>query len=239
MCKRLQVRVVLALLLLSIGRAQATPLAPIGVAGQVSFNFPPITQVDGLGTFSQSGPLGSVQFTASGTPFLSAHATVVPFFFGRASGTLVYQMEVLGPDGDVPVSMTVAGSVAGTSELSTDDIFAGFALSSRWSFSTNHPIVIVEGGITTPSLTGSFSQSFSESHDLMLTANQVYRVTMVADASARAASATAFIDPVFSFGPGVGPEYSFHFSDGILNVPEPDPLALIGVGMIAFGWYRR
>lgn len=211
-----------AVLFLGIGNTQATPLAPIGVAGLVSFNIPPGINFDSLGTFSLSGPIGSLQFTASGTPFLFAAAEIVPFFFGRASGTLVYQVEILGPDGEVPVSITVAGTVAGTSELLTDDVFAGFAMKSTWSLQTISGIpIIIEEGITTPSLTGSFSQSFGQTHELMLTANRVYKVTMVADASARAGSATAFIDPVFAFGPGAGPEYSFHFSDRIENSAVP------------------
>jgi hypothetical protein len=65
--------------------------------------------------------------------------------------------------------------------------------------------------------------------DLTLTAGHIYRVTLTADAFARAVDsdsqtfATAFIDPVFTFGPGVGPEYAFHFSDGIGNSPVPLP----------------
>jgi hypothetical protein len=38
------------------------------------------------------------------------------------------------------------------------------------------------------------------------------------------AFATAFVDPVFSFGPGVGSEYSLVFSEGFGNsAPVPEP----------------
>jgi hypothetical protein len=227
---------------LGLGIAQSAPLGPAVVAGQVAFSNPPSgIQVGTFGTFPLSGPNGSLQFTAAGTPspFLSADAVMAPFFFGRASGTLLYEMQVLGPAGEVPVLIAVSGSVAGTSSLSSGDDFAGFAMKSTWSFETISAVpVIPEQGITTPSLTGVFSQSFGETHALMLTANQVYRVRMTADAGARAATAMAFIDPIFSFGAGVGPEYSFEFSEGIANVPEPASIALWGAGLVFIGLCR-
>jgi hypothetical protein len=225
-------------LFLGIGSSHAAPLAPAGVAGQVLFNNPPAgIQVTTFGTFPLSGPNGSLQFTASGTPapLLSADASMVPFFFGSASGTLIYQMEVLGPAGDVPVSITASGGVSGSSQLLSGDTFAGFAMKSVWRFETISGMPLIpEEGISTPSLTGSFSQSFAETHDLMLTANQVYRVTMTVSAGARAASATAFIDPIFSFGPGAGQAYSFNFSDGIGNAPIPEPKTnlLLSAGLL-------
>jgi hypothetical protein len=232
-----------AFLFLGIGSTQATPLAPAAVAGQLLFANPPAaTNIDELGTFSLSQFTGSLQFTASGTPApsLLAEATLVPFFFGRASGTLVYQMEILGPPGDVPVSVTASGGVAGTSELLSGDPFAGFAMKSVWSLEAlNLGLLISDEGIITPALTGSFSQTWGETHDLMLTTNSVYRVTMIADAGARGGSATAFVDPVFSFGPGVDPtQYAFQFSEGIGNspplaVPEPGGAAMMMLGLAA------
>lgn len=242
MSSRHQIRTVLAgalaVLSLAICSAQATTLAPAVVAGQVAFANPPAgIQVSTFGTFPLSGPNGVLQFTASGTPvpLLTADATMAPFFFGSASGTLEYQMEVVGPDGDVPVSITVTGGVSGTSQLSSGDAFAGFAMtiSSRFETISGTPL-IPEEGISTGSQTGSFNQGLGATHDLMLAANQVYKVTMLVNVGARAASATAFIDPIFTFGPGVGQEYSFNFSDGIGNapIPEPETYLLLSAGLL-------
>ena len=226
-------------LFLGMGNARAQALEPAGVAGQVLFSNPPVgIQVNSFGTFPLSQPTGSLQLTVSGTPspFLAADATMVPFFFGSSSGTLVYQMQVVGPAGDVPVSITASGGVSGTSELSSGDTFAGFSMKAVWSFQTISGVpLIVEEGIATPALTGSFSESFHETHDLMLTANQVYKVTMTVLVGARGGSAHAFVDPIFSFGPGIGEEYSFFFSAGIGNVapvPEPETYLLMSVGLL-------
>jgi hypothetical protein len=228
-------------LLPALSGAQGVPLPPPGVAGQVLFSNPPVgLQVTTFGTFPLSQPTGSLQFTALGTPspLLAADATMVPFFFGSSSGTLVYQMEVLGPAGDVPVSVAVSGGVSGSSELSSEDPFAGFAMTALWRFeSVGGTPIVAEEGISTPALTGSFSQSFGETHELMLTANQAYKVTMLVNVGARGGSASAFIDPLFSFGAGVGDEYSFLFSEGIGNgplpVPEPHTWLLLGAGLLA------
>jgi hypothetical protein len=238
MGQRRRIRAVIAgtgaSLCLGLASAQAA-LAPALVAGQVQFSNPPVgLQVTTFGTFPLSQPTGSLQFTAAGdpAPFLAADAAMDLFFFGRASGSLLYEMQVLGPAGPVAVSITVAGGVAGDSDLSGNDLFAGFAMKSTWSFETTSGVPLIpEEGISTPGLTGSFSQSFGETHALMLDANQVYRVRMTADAGARGGSASAFIDPIFSFGAGVGPEYSFEFSAGIANVPEPAPSALLAAGI--------
>jgi len=69
---------------------------------------------------------------------------------------------------------------------------------------------------------------------------------MVADAFAAAgsgvsASATTFVDPVFSFGAGVGAEYSFLLSEGIGNsapVPEPASFVLLIAGVLALSLVR-
>jgi len=235
---------VCALFLLGLGQATAAVLDPANVSGTVFFNISPPARIDfnNFGTFPLTGPQGSLQFTASGTPApsLSGQATVTENFTGRVSGILIYAIEILGPAGDVPVSIDVSGGATGSSVI--NDLFAAFAMKSLWSLedvSLGLQPVFSEG-IDTGQLSGRFSQNFSHTVDLTLTANHVYRVTMIADAFAAAgsgasASATTFIDPIFSFGAGVGPEYSFLLSEGIGNsapVPEPTTVALLIAGVL-------
>ena len=80
-----------AFLLLGIGSTQATHLAPPAVIGSVVFSTTEGAQCATLGTCALSSASGSLQFTTSGTPSPSvvADATIIPFFFGRASGLLV------------------------------------------------------------------------------------------------------------------------------------------------------
>ncbi len=242
-----------ALLLLGLGQATATPLDPANISGTILFNIPPPARLDfnTFGTFPQTGPGGFLQFTASGTPgpFLSGEATISENFTGRATGILVYGIEILGPAGNVPVLVDVSGGASGSSVA--NDPFAAFAMKSLWSLEGPNlgPQGIFSEGIDTGQLSGIFNQNFGHTVNLTLSANHVYKVTMVADAFAAAGSsgtlafATAFIDPIFSFGPGVGPEYSLLLSDGIGNsapvpVPEPGSLVLLIVGMFALGLLR-
>jgi hypothetical protein len=100
-------------------------------------------------------------------------------------------------------------------------------------------------GMPRHSILPIFSDSFSQTVGLTLTANRVYTVTMIADAFAAAGSSgtgafgSAFIDPVFSSAPGAGQGYSFAFSPGIGNsagaggspVPEPESFLLLAAGV--------
>jgi uncharacterized protein (TIGR03382 family) len=121
-----------------------------------------------------------------------------------------------------------------------------------WSITNaSSGITVFSEGIQTPELPGSFGDSFDHIDSLVLTANQRYRVRLVADAAiangftnGAVGFAFALIDPVFSFGPGVGPEYSFVFSEGIGNVrnssvPKPGTFTLIVAGLLALGLFRR
>lgn len=239
-----------ALLLLALGQATADTLDPANISVTVLFNIPPPARLDVniFGTFPQTGPGGFLQFTASGFPgpFLSGEAHISKNFTGRVSGILIYAIEILGPAGKVPVLVDVSGGASASSVA--NDPFAGFAMKSLWRLEDATQTVFSEG-IDTGQLSGIFNESFGHTVALTLTANHVYRVTMVADAFAAAGSsgtsafATAFIDPTFSFGSGVGPEYSFLLSEGVGNsaatsVPEPTSFALFITCMIALGLCR-
>jgi len=128
----------------------------------------------------------------------------------------------------------------------------GFALTAMWSITNaSSGVTVFSEGIQTPQLSGSFGDSFDHTDSLVLTANQRYRVRLVADAAiangftnGAVGFAFARIDPVFSFGAGVGPEYSFLFSEGIGNirtspVPKPSTFALIAVGLLMLGLFRQ
>lgn len=222
----------------------AATLAPASVAAQVFFNRSPPDglSISDFGSFPLSGPGGSLRFDSGGMPsaFARAEARAAPGFFGRSSGQLVFDMEILGEAGEVPVQVAVAGGATGSS---SNQPFTGFALKALWRIDdVNLGLTPVFGeGIDTAALQGSFSDSFSHTVDLTLTAGHVYRITLMADAGAGAVDsasetiATAFIDPVFTFGAGVGAEYSFRFSDGIGNSPIPVPgsLALFAPALLA------
>lgn len=237
--------VCLASLSLASSMTLATSLDALGVIGQVQFNrIPPAgLNVSTVGTFPLTGPGGFLQLSVSGepSPFLSAEAHIAPGFSGDASGIVAYSMSIIGPEGEVPVSITVSGGASGSSSVHP---FTGFALKAQWRLEdvSLGLAKVFEEGINTPALQGIFSESFGHTLDFTLNAGHVYRVTMIADAFAGAVDsdsqtfATAFIDPVFSFGAGVGPEYSFAFSPGVGNtpVPLPAPVALLAPALLMF-----
>jgi hypothetical protein len=128
---------------------------------------------------------------------------------------------------------------------------ASFAVEARWDLLPGGSSLAGDD-IRSGQLTGGFDQGFSRTVGLTLTANQLYDVFMLVDAFSAAtldgsrADAHAFVDPVFSFGPGVDPlAYSFEFSAGIGNSPvsfavqEPGSLYLLSTGLLCIGLFRR
>ena len=238
-------------LLWSLAATEATAVPNASVIGGVSFNLG-----GGLALGNNFGSVGlvdarfgSVGLTVSGTPspsvVASAHIgpnNLIPLIFGQGSGALTYFFEIVGPAGAVPVLIDVAGAATG---LATPG--ASFAVEAAWSLvdPVSFFTALANDTIHSGQLTGTFSQDFDRTVSLMLITNHTYLVGMDANAGAAAsdlgsnAIADAFIDPIFSFGPGVDPQlYAFNFSNGIGNapaaaVPLPGTLALLSAGLLS------
>lgn len=243
----LRALIALGFVLLQGDPAASAPLPPAGVVGKVSFNVldPPPIDVGAFGSYALSGPIGDLQLDVGATPspFVSAGAEIVPFFFGRTNAMVQYSVQVTGPTPSVMVQVAVAGGVSGSSTPGpSDDLFHGFALKSQWSLEDPTSGTVFSEGIVTPALQGSFSDSFSHVVELELAVNAVYRVTLIADAGVRSGSASAFIDPVFSFAPGMCDGYAFEFSGGIGNSPpvaEPASFVLLAAGLLTLAAVQR
>ena len=204
-----------AVVVLAVPAADASPLPAYNVTGDAFFNLSPPNRIflTDFGTASlDDARFGSVSATALGTPSpsLVASSNIGPntlaSIFGRADALLTYAFEIVGPSGAVPVLVDVAGAASASSTSG-----ASFAVESRWDLFDAALVSLAGDDIRSGQLSGTFSQSFSHTVSLSLVANQVYSVFMLADAAAAAtdqgshAIAGAFVDPVFSFGPGVDP----------------------------------
>jgi hypothetical protein len=226
---------------------------PARLSADLSFNFfpPDPVHVSTFGEHQLFGPGGRLRVDSALFPSPYVIASVPDIrdnFFGRVIATLVYEVVVAGPEGSVPVVFASAGEVQG-SVLGPPLGSGAFALKATWTIeNANSGQQIVEGGIVTPERSGSFFDSFADVVNLELTANQRYRVRLFADvgiangtSNGGIGAAHALVDPVFSFAQGVGPEYSFVFSDGVGNlpVPEPSPFTLLAAGLVTLSLVGR
>ena len=251
------------LLLFAISHAKAGPLspsstpllAPLLLNGTLFFNLIPRVDFDLFGNYSlfQPGQTANfdslMAFRALGTPapFLGGQIDAAPFGFGRATATLTYELEILGRPGNdsIPIQIDASGRVF--AHLGAD--LSGTALAqSKWAFEDVSLGFVFSDALDSGVQHDDFSQSFSHTVFLTMTANHIYGVTMSVDLEIgggnSGANGTAIIDPVFSFAPGVDPAYSFQFSDGIGNssipaIPEPSSVVLLSTGAIAIGLLCR
>lgn len=222
------------------------------VSGTVFFNLGPRIDSATLGPIALSNPdWGSVSLAIAGEPHsavsASAQMTNVNFspLYGRAVGTLGFFFAIDGATPQVPVEIGVAGSASASASPG-----ASFVVRSTWELWNEAGQVNLLAGdeISTPQMSGSFSQSFGRTVALTLDVGHIYFVKMTANAEAAAtnpgstASAFAFVDPLFRVGAGVDPSlYTFGFSAGIGNqpVPEPPAAALLVLGLLGLAWRRQ
>ncbi len=234
------------------GTAAAAMLAPASISGTVLFNLSPPPRIDfnNFGTHALTGPGGLVQFHSAPAPFpaLMAEAEVVTGYYARSSGMLSYQMEIVGPNGDVPVDALVSGYIAGS--IGLGERAASLVLASLWSLENlNTGIMLVkQEGVSVVATAGSRRESFSSTRQFMLTAGHVYRISLLADAGVAAGTGlagggTAVIYPIFRFAAGAGDGYRFAFSEGIGNgdaaTPEPSTMGLMAAGASLLSLLRR
>jgi hypothetical protein len=229
-------------------------------SGSLMFNFlaPPPLDVFRPGEYRLLGTPGWMELHAGVVPspyILAWIVGVEQSYFGRVVGTMHYDVMVVGPDGDVPIEIRVAGFGAGF----VNGFGSSLAYKTAWSFAA--PGEFRSGGIERRPVTavGYLEESFRDTVGVTVPANRVLTLSLFAEVSVAAGSGrdgipvggkgAAIIDPVFSFGPGVGPEYSFVFSEGVGNepfalappftaAPEPGTLALLATGLLAVARLR-
>jgi hypothetical protein len=179
------------------------------------------------------------QVQAVGLPFpaITASATVGPASSAISAGALaqlIYDVEIIGPAGFVPLDITSHSSLSSTAGVG--------------EASTNAQLAV--GGnllLNAASISGGGALGFStENNTLLEYAGQPIQIIMFVEASAEgpsaANSATAFLDPYFFVDPNfpnVG-LYSVITSPGIGNspdsaIPEPPSLLVIFAGLASLG----
>lgn len=243
--------IVAAMLLVATSRAPAQGLPSAALLVDVFFNLSPPARISTnvFGTYTLSDPrFGAIDVFSSGTPapLLRADSSIGPnrldSIFGRGVATLEYAVEVVGPTGSVGVVVGARGQAAGSAGGG-----ASFAVESAWRLSDGVTQLAGDDVRSGQLFDTSFDRIFGGTVGVVLATNRVYVVSMVADAAAAAtasgshAVASAFVDPLFAFAPGVDSQlYSLRFSEGIGNaVPEPSRVALLTAGLLVLVVARR
>jgi hypothetical protein len=249
-------RVIVALMLgaLAAGGAEAAPLGPSSLFGNIHLvGAGADVTVTELGTFSLAAAgIGAVSLSDVGSPFpsLTAELTIGPDgALGQAAVSFQYQIEVLGPVGQlVPVTMSAIGEFSGEATAQ-----ASFGALVQAGLFVGPGVILSKGGSFVGP--GTFSDGFDDAANVMLFTNTPYTAVMFASvggnitAAGAKVHARAYVDPIFTLGSGVDPLlYSFAFSPGIGNsrptdpdpdpdpdptVPEPTALALLAVGALS------
>jgi hypothetical protein len=251
---------VAALSVLSLA-ANAATVPNASLAASVSLNFAGDVQHSDASDFPQSllikrDPLGFVSLNAVGEPSPSLHAAVdigpgiigpsgVPFIDAQSVGFLRYFFQIVSPiSTTIPITVDVSGDITGDS--TPNNANNTFLLDARWALLDSSSAQLAFDGLQSFLKSGPFHREFSRTVNLTADTNRIYQVIMTVNAQGTVKELGAFVgakadlDPVFSFGPGVDPSlFSFEFSDGIGNspqpVPLPPPLTLLGVALLAFG----
>ena len=252
------------LLLFAISHAKAgplpplppPPLAPLLLNGTLFFNLIPRVDFVDFGNYflfqPEPGPFegdSRMFFRALGTPapVLAGQIDAGSFQFGRAVATLTYELEILGPPGNVPIPILIDVSGRVFAHVGLDRSATALA-QSNWGIEDVSLGPVFSDALDSGVQHDDFSQNFSHTVFVTVIANHIHRVTMSVDLEVGGgnfgANGTAFIDPVFSFAPGVDPAYSFQFSDGIGNsslpaIPEPSSVVLLSAGAITIGLLGR
>lgn len=184
---------------------------------------------------SVSLPCGTGSITALPLPALSVSGTDCP---NGIQAILQYSVRINGL-GNAPIPVSVASFHA---------LSAAGAAQAGYSLTVGNQTLDI-GNCYFASLAACGPHGVTTL--MTLTANQTYGVTMMAVVSNTLGpgSASAFLDPQFSFAPNFDNSagYAFEFSPGIGNgtvitvVPEPGalPLMLLGLAGLAFVQRRR